>query len=143
MTTKIKNSAKSTGGSVKSTKMTTLTSSINQKLSTITSKSADSQKDTINLAEDTEESERESDDEEEPESDESAAEADNNSKNHKSKYDRNYTKAHNVPIKPNLMIKTNVSFEHIVKMTIPNSIYSEQGKKYINLRLCFQNLNIL
>ena len=46
-----------------------------------------------------------------------------------SKYGRNYSKADDVLIKPNLMIDTTVSFEHIVEMTIPNSIYSEQGKK--------------
>ena len=122
-----KSTSKRIGGSAKAIKLTTSTSSTNQK--STSSKAADSQKDGINLADDTDKSERASDNEDEQKSGESNAVTDNNSKNHKSKYDRNYSNADDVPIKPNLMIDTTVSFEHIVEMTIPNSIYSEQGKK--------------
>ena len=38
---------------------------------------------------------------------------------------------------------TTVSFEHIIEMTIPNSIYSEQGEKIHKPSLMVPNVNIL
>ena len=123
-------SKKSGGGTSKTSKIT-FSSSSQQKTSAVSSsKASDSQKEAINLADDTEESEKASDEEENVESDEEDAYVvELADKPYSSKYGREYSKADDFPPQPNEVLETNVSFEHIIEITMPNSAYSEQGER--------------